>query len=82
MQKIWAKFLKKLRKLEDPLLDFIFRCAWVDHKINNGQLSIKIHVEYAFFKDWLDENKHLWEPIFHEFFPAVELIIGFELKSI
>ena len=61
---LWQQFLDKTLALEDPLIISIFKQSrFVNYTSDTKTVSIAFAKNLTFFKEWLANSKHLWQPI-------------------
>lgn len=67
----WVHFLNKVTQLNDPLLDSIFKQGTVQSS-HAAIVEISFSENLIFFKEWLDESRHKWFPLFQQTFKKSE----------
>ncbi|HZW61043.1 MAG TPA: hypothetical protein VFF04_02360, partial [Candidatus Babeliales bacterium] len=60
----WNQFLKSVEKLNDPLLNSVFRQGkLVQFDSEKSLLEVQFSKEFSFFKDWLNDTEQQWMPL-------------------
>ena len=67
-EKGWSTFINRITELNDPLLVSIFQQG-VLVKRDQNHLMISFSSRLLFFKDWLNDTKNIWLPVFQSLFP-------------
>lgn len=67
----WEKFVSAVEQLNDPLLRSVFKQArFLLYNKETHHVDVESSKDFIFFKDWLENSQHLWQPLLQIFFSS------------
>jgi DNA polymerase-3 subunit gamma/tau len=61
---VWSQFVHAVQRLDDPLLSSVFKQGHLQaHDVASGRIDVIFPQKLSFFKDWLQETQHVWQPL-------------------
>jgi hypothetical protein len=71
----WEKFVSAIELLNDPLLRSVFKQArFLLYHQETSNVTVESSKDFIFFKDWLENSQHLWQPLLQNFFSSQALL--------
>jgi DNA polymerase III subunit gamma/tau len=64
----WSRFISAVSGIQEPLVTSVFQQAYYNKDVPLPRVEVSFSRELLFFKELLDETRHVWHPVMNKSF--------------